>query len=127
MLQELEWGSNIGLVFLAILVVGMLIRGSGYGGSPTLTIVMALILLDVFYLGTVVLRINRKKREVSSGYTTVTNEFPHVDQIDPKTGRIVRLAGEETLNRDEYLRRTDLIREVIDTNRPGSAGGSAEG
>lgn len=127
MLPELEWGSNVGLILLAILVVGMLVRGSGYGGSRILTVVMMLILLDVFYLGIVVVRMSvRKRREVRAGYTTVTNEFPRVDQIDPTTGRIIRLAGEETLDRDEYLRRMTLIREVIDAERLDSTRGGVE-
>lgn len=52
----------------------------------------------------------KKRREVKNGYTTLTNQFEHVDQIDPKTRQIVRLAGEEPLMREEYLERIRLIR-----------------
>lgn len=52
----------------------------------------------------------KKRREVRKGYTTLTNQFGHVDQIDPKTHRIVRLAGEDLLMREEYLERIKLIR-----------------
>ncbi|MFI8525662.1 hypothetical protein ACIGB8_14510 [Promicromonospora sukumoe] len=120
LLGLIVWGSNLGLVLMAILVAGMLIRGSGYGGSPFLTGVMALVLLDVLYLLIVVIWSSvRKRRELRAGYTTVTNQYPDVDQVDPSTGHAVRLAGEEPLSRPEYLRRISLIREVLDTKGSG--------
>lgn len=96
----------------------MFVRGSGYGASPFLSVVMGLILLNVVYLAIVVLRLSmRKRREVRAGYTTVTNQYPEVDQIDPKTGRVVRIAGEVLLTREEYLRRVDLVHRAIDAEQ----------
>lgn len=122
------WGSYVGGGLLLVLLVGMLIRGSGYWGSPILMTVVALLLIDaIFFIPGVLIRLSvRKRREVRAGYTTVTNQYPEVDQIDPKTGRIVRLAGEETLNRDEYLSRIGLIREAIESEQPGPTGGGTE-
>ena len=82
--------------------------------------IMLILLLDaVAYVPVVYVRLlARKKNEVRAGYTTVTNEFPQVGQVDPQTGRIVRVAGEDCLMRQEYLRRIVLIRESI---REGSA------
>jgi hypothetical protein len=81
---------------------------------------MALVLLDVLYLGVVVIWLSvRKRRELRAGYTTVTNQYPDVDQVDPRTGHVVRLAVEEPLSRPEYLRRISLIREVHDTKGSG--------
>jgi hypothetical protein len=109
---------------MVILVTGMLLRGSGYGGSPFLTGVMVLVLLDILYLVFIVVWSSiRKRREVRAGYTTVANQYREVEQIDPKTGRIVRLAGEELLTRDEYLRRVALIREFNGAERQGNVGG----
>ena len=55
----------------------------------------------------------RRRREVRAGYTTITNEFLEVDQVDPKTGHVVRLAGEELLGRAEYRHRIKLIRAAV--------------
>lgn len=109
------WGVGIGLSLLAVLVAGMLIRGSGYGGSPFLTVVMVMILLDAGFLNWVAIWVQvKKRREARAGYTTVMNERPDLEQIDPRTGRVVRLAGEPFLSRQEHLRRITLIWETND-------------
>lgn len=88
------WGTGIGLALLAVLVVGMLIRGSGYGGSPFLTGVMVAILLDAGFLNCVAVWVQvEKRREARAGYTTVMNEMPGLEQVDPRTGRVIRRAG----------------------------------
>lgn len=112
-------GSSAVLWLLAILIVGMLLQGSGYASSPLLIVVMALILGDIFlFLTPVVISESvRRRRELNAGYVTVVNRSSQVDQIDPGTGRVVRLAGEDLLTREEYLERIRMIREEIVSER----------
>ncbi|MEU4388090.1 hypothetical protein [Promicromonospora sp. NPDC023805] len=111
----MSWAVRLAYVLLAIFVVGMITTGEGYLKSPFLTAVMGLLLVEaVLFVPAILIGIAlRKRKEVRAGYTTVTNEFPQVDQIDPKTGRVVRLAGEQTLNQSEYTERMGLIRAAI--------------
>lgn len=121
------WGVGIGLALLAVLVVGMLIRGSGYGSSPFLTGVMVAILLDAAFLNWVAIWVQvKKRREARAGYTTVMNEKPDLEQVDSQTGRVIRLAGEPLLERQEHLRRIGLIREAVAAARPGSPDDGAQ-
>lgn len=87
--------------------------GQGYASSVVLTFVMLALVLDVICIVVlVVVFASRRSRELRMGYTTVTNQYPHVDQVDPKSGQIVRLAGEGLLDREEYLRRMRRINEA---------------
>lgn len=115
----MEYGSNAGLALLGILLVGMIASGAGYVASPVLSIVMVLILADVFLFLTPVTisEAVRRRNELRAGYATVTNQYQQVDQIDPKTARVVRLAGEDLLNREEYLERIGRIRNILATDR----------
>lgn len=108
-----EWAAYLGGVLLAVLIVGMLVTGKGYGETGFLVLIMLAILIDALIFVPILLVAShlRKRAEVRAGYTTVTNQFPEVDQIDPQSGRVVRLAGEDTLNRDQYLERLGKIRE----------------
>ncbi|MDR7382217.1 hypothetical protein [Promicromonospora iranensis] len=121
------WGVGIGLVLLIVLVVGMLVRGTGYGGSPFSTVVMIAILLDAAFLNWVVIWVQAKKRrEARAGYATVMNEKSGLEQVDSRTGRVIRLAGEPFLTRQEHLRRIGLIRESVKGEQLGSAGDGTE-
>lgn len=76
---------------------------------------MVMILLDAGFLNWVAIWVQVKKhREARAGYTTVMNERPDLEQIDPRTGWVVRLAGEPFLSRQEHLRRITLIWETND-------------
>jgi hypothetical protein len=124
LLAWILWGTGIGLALLVVLVVGMLVRGAGYGGSPFLATVMAAILLDAVFLNCVVIWVQvKKRREARAGYATVMNERQDLDQIDPATGRVVRLAGEPFLGRAEHSRRIAMIRAARETGPPEPAGG----
>ncbi|GAA4698743.1 hypothetical protein GCM10023198_19020 [Promicromonospora umidemergens] len=121
------WGTGIGLVLLAALSTGMLARGSGYSGSPLLTGVMVAILLDAGFLIWVAISVQvRKRREARAGYVTVMNERPDLDQVDPRTGRVIRRGGEPFLTREEHLRRIGLVREALEAQQSDSAGGGLE-
>lgn len=105
----------MGGALLLVLVVGMIATGQGYAETPVLVGAMLLLLMDAIILApAVVIALHvRKSSEVRAGYTTVTNQYPEVDQIDPNSGYVVRLAGEETLSRGEYFERIRLIREAV--------------
>lgn len=110
----MTWLNRLVFVLLAVLVGGMLLRGGqGYASSVVLTLVMLALVLDVIcIIVLVVVFASRRRRELRMGYTTVTNQYPHVDQVDPKSGQIVRLAGEGLLGREEYLERIRRIDEA---------------
>lgn len=110
---SMTWLNRLVFALLAVLVGGMLLRGGqGYANSAVLTFVMLALVLDVVSIVVLVIVFeSRKRRELRMGYTTVTNQYPQVDQIDPKSGQVVRLAGEDILTREEYLERIRLIRE----------------
>lgn len=102
------------LVLLAIVMIGMLVTGKGYAEAPVLTVVMGMFLASVAYLLFAGFRAQvRRSEEKRAGCTTATNEFPHLPQIDPRTKRIVRLAGEPLLSREQYQDRIRLIDEAI--------------
>lgn len=108
------WAVWPGLLLLAIVMIGMLITGKGYGEVQFLTVVMGMFLATVAYaVVTGFIAQMRRSEEKRAGYTTTTNEFPHLPQIDPRTKRIVRLAGEPLLSREQYQDRIRLINEAI--------------
>ncbi|GGM15167.1 hypothetical protein ACFQBY_05295 [Promicromonospora citrea] len=118
LLGWIVWGVGIGLVLLVILVGGMLVRGAGYGGSWFLTAIVIAILLDAAFLNWLAIWVQvKKRREFRAGYTTLMNEKPELDQVDPDSGHVIRVAGEPFLVREEHLRRIRLIREVIGSTR----------
>jgi len=58
------------------------------------------------------------KRETRAGYTTAISLHRALDQVEPKSGKIIRRAGEPFLTRREYFeRRTRLLREDDGTDR----------
>jgi hypothetical protein len=116
------WGVPPLLVLLFVFAVGIMIRGEGYGGSIFLTSVMVLILVDVAFLAVVggFWFGFRRAEEVRAGYTTLANEFPHVPQVDPTTGMVIRLAGESLLSREERRERIRVMQAAI------AAGDAAE-
>ncbi|WP_454859215.1 hypothetical protein [Promicromonospora soli] len=103
-----------GLVLLLVLAVGMMVSGEGYGGSAFLTSVMVVILVDIaFALVTTTWFGFRSAEEVRAGDTTTANEFPHLPQVDPTTGVVIRLAGEPLLSREERRERIRLMQAAI--------------
>jgi len=108
-----ECAAYLGAALLVVLIIGMILTGKGYAETGFLVVIMLAILLDALVFVPVLLFVShlRKRAEVRAGYTTITNQFPGVDQIDPQTGHLVRLAGEDLLNRDQYRDRILKIRE----------------
>lgn len=63
----------------------------------------------------------RKDAELTAGYSTVLGGELGVDFVDAKTSRVIRLAGEPPISRDEYRSRLAAIREAdrCDNTPPG--------
>lgn len=121
--DQMTWAVRVGFVLLGILVIVILLPDAVGGKALFLFIVLFLLLLEglIWVPVTIGRMLVRRRREVSAGYTTVTNEFSQVDQIDPRTGRVVRLAGEGLLGPVEYQRRIKLIRESVASKSGGES------
>lgn len=97
-----------------IFVIGMAVRGTGYQGSPFLTVVI--LLMGVFGISAGVCNVSVAywvgPAEARAGYTTKRGDHQNLSQVDPRTNRVLRMAGEPFLDPDEYRRRLALIREA---------------
>lgn len=120
-------GAAIFVLYTIVLFVGMAVAGVGYGASPVIAVFF--VLWGVF--GCAVAGLNLYMhfrvvpREVRAGYTTGYRIHKEVDYVDPDTGHVLRVAGEEFLKTDERRRREALVAEAIDRRRAGG-GGAAE-
>jgi len=113
------WGLGAAAVFfvlIPIFVIGLAIRGSGYLGSPFLTTVIALIGVSGMTAAVINVHISCwvGPAEIRAGYTTKRGDHQKLGQVDPRTNRVIRRAGESFLAPDEYRRRLGLIRESAD-------------
>jgi hypothetical protein len=63
-----------------------------------------------------------EKAEVRVGYTTLPNKYANLEQLDPKTGAVLRAAGEPYLRKSGRDRDGDLTRLVSRTPRPSILG-----
>ena len=59
-----------------------------------------------------------EKAEVRAGYTTLHNKYANLEQLDPRTGAVVRAAGEPYLRRSGRARDVDPTGDVAVTSRP---------
>lgn len=115
------------IVYTLILFGGMAIAGVGYGASPILTGLF--VAWGVGGIASAVLNLLLHcwvvPREVRAGYTTGYRVHQEVDYVDPRTGYVLRVAGEPFLAPEERRRREALVADVI--SRGGVAGeGAAE-
>jgi hypothetical protein len=106
---------GVAMILVIVLAVGMAVRGLGYGSSVLLSGVMILLLFDGVLVvpGLIGWAMIRNAAENRAGYTTGANVHQQLMEIDPATGRIVRLAGEPFPSADEYARRKHMIREAV--------------
>ena len=116
------WGRRVLVTALAIpglsavLLLGMLFTGDGYGSSSFLISVMALLCVDALILfASQILSSWKGRAEKNSGYTTFRDEMDF-DEVDHKSGQIVRMAGEPFLSSQERLARIDKIRAITVTD-----------
>lgn len=88
----------IGLSVLSAIVAGVIILGMGPAESDE-TIAAFLPVFAVFgvtiliIIGFTVAVGRRSKAETAAGYTTRTSGFAQLDQVDPRTGVVIRRAG----------------------------------
>ncbi|MFC7023537.1 hypothetical protein ACFQHV_10355 [Promicromonospora thailandica] len=119
-------GAVIFVVYTISLFAGMAVAGVGYRVSPVLTVVFVI----WGSLGCVVVGLNLYMhirvipREVRAGYTTGYRIHKEVDYVDPDTGHVLRVAGEEFLKTDERRRREALVAEAVDKRRAAGDGRS---
>ncbi|MFC7021566.1 PhnA domain-containing protein [Promicromonospora thailandica] len=100
-------------MLILLFVLGLALRGTGYLGSPFLTTVIVLIGVagSVGALCSAVITYRVDPAERRAGYTTKKGDHLNLSQVDPRTNRVVRRAGEPFLEPGEYRRRLDLVRE----------------
>lgn len=106
-----------GILSALLLVGGMAVRGDGYSGSTVLTSLMGMLGVSaiVATVSNLMLHYWAVRREVRAGYITGHRLHREVDYVDTKTGRVIRLAGEDFLDPEERRRRVRLIREAVAT------------
>ena len=98
---------------IAITAVPVFVLGDAFGDSAVFGLALVAILLLLAATGVVHTAAKIKEaREFYAGYTTVMRAHVGVDQIDPESGRVVRVAGEPFLTRDQYDSRLALVRQL---------------
>ncbi|WP_156109772.1 hypothetical protein [Cryobacterium sp. MLB-32] len=88
-----------------ILVSGVLFENSwlvAFWGAASASLILSF--LTVFLLG------KQMKREFAAGYTTSWLGYPNLEQVDERTGLIVRAAGEPLISRQEHRTRVQALR-----------------
>ncbi|WP_423461985.1 PhnA domain-containing protein [Promicromonospora sp. MS192] len=60
--------------------------------------------------------------ELRAGYTTSADGPARVPRVDPRSNRVIRLAGEERLDRTELRRRLALVRQAASLDRVRTGG-----
>jgi hypothetical protein len=115
-------GVGPAIALLVALFAGMLITGQVYLESPVLLVLAILSAVSGSYIVFTGIWLGFKRAEEKrAGYTTLANEFPHLPQIDPRTKRVVRLAGEPLLSREQYQERIRLINEAVAAEEEGDS------
>lgn len=116
------WGLAAAVAFsvlVATFLIALAMRESGYL-EPSLP---AAVLVPVGVSGTAAGMLNVwieywvGPAEIRAGYTTKRSEHPKLSQVDPRTNRVIRRAGESFLDPDEYRRRLGLVRESADREK----------
>ncbi|MFE7505355.1 hypothetical protein [Promicromonospora sp. NPDC057488] len=98
---------------IVITAVLMLVLGDSFAGSVAFGIAVVVVLALVVVAGLAQSKAKFKEaREFYAGYTTLRGVHPAVDQVDPRSGRVIRVAGEPFLTRDEHDSRTALVRQA---------------
>lgn len=98
-------------ILITVVFAGMLVLDTGYANSPVLTALMGVFGADVLAAVVVVVWASLKSRaEVRTGYTTRADAHPEVDQIDPRTNKVIRMAGEPLLTPALWRTRMDAVR-----------------
>ena len=99
----------------AILV---LILGDDFSGQPIFGFIVAVVFLLLVATGVIHTAGKVKEaREFHAGYTTIMRAHVNVNQVDASSCRVVRIAGEQFLTRDQYNLRIAIIRDG-DPGRP---------
>jgi hypothetical protein len=108
----LIWGA----AFLAFLFIGLmcgLIFGQSFMDSPWSLLVIVPTLISGTTMGGYSAGYEvRLKQEARAGYTTVYGRSVDLVEVDWLSGRVIRLAGEPRLSREEHSRRVGLVRRV---------------
>jgi hypothetical protein len=106
------------LLLTAALLVAIPFSQSAHGGVVFMRFVYALVASGVLSIVGIAFNAVLDKRETRAGYTTAIGLHRALDQVEPKSGRIIRRAGEPLLTRREYFeRRARLLREDDVTDR----------
>lgn len=117
--------SALGLVSTGSFGIGLAIRGRGYEGSAVLTVLLVVIVLSaLYYVSSSIALRRRLKQEARAGYTTSRSQAVGLEEVDWKTGRVIRLGTEPRISRDELKRRRAAVRApAAGGAEVGSAGG----
>ena len=110
---------SVGFVCMILFIIGITVRGYGYDGSPILTTLLVIVVLSIVYHSVFdILYRRRLKQEARAGYTTCGAQPDELEEVDWKTGRVIRLGSEPRLSRKALYVRVAAVR---------SAAGSAAG
>lgn len=106
------------LILTGVLLIAIPFSQSAHGGVVFMWFVYALVASGVLSIVGIGFNAALDKREAREGYTTAIRLHRALDQAEPKSGKIIRRAGEPLLTRREYFeRRATLFREDDVTGR----------
>lgn len=98
-------GFSIGVAVVLVMLLGEELTGRSIFGFMVAVLLLLFIATGVVHTAGKV----KEAREVHAGYTTIMRSHGNVDQIDPSSGRVVRLAGDPFLKKDQYETRIARI------------------
>jgi hypothetical protein len=106
------------LLLTVVLLIAIPFSQSPHGGVVFMWFVYALVASGVLSSAGIALNAVLDKRETRAGYTTAIGLHRALEQVEPRSGKIIRRAGEPFLTRREYFeRRAMLVREDDVTQR----------
>jgi len=94
-----------GMVMVVAVLVFLGVTGNWRASVPTVVIPGFFVVALMSYVLRYVSRLEARR-----GYTTLNGTFAFADQVDPKTGVVIRRAGEAMLSADERRERTSAAR-----------------
>ena len=108
--------------FLIGFLTGPAVPVQEYEGPQILNILLIPMVLSAFHGIVSSIRYDRRvKQEARMGYTTCYLQPAELDEVDWKTGRVIRLASEPRLSREEFRARVAAVRSAA-ASAPGAAG-----
>lgn len=97
-------------LFLATVALGLIFREALMDSPLVLLLIVPLLVTAPMAHWHIGMFRARREKEAKAGYATAPDQSIDLVEVDWVSSRVIRLAGEPRLDRDEYERRVRLVR-----------------